>query len=381
MNPIVYAVPVFLVLIVAEFLVARARGRQVYRVNDTVASLSLGTTSQLSELATKVVIIGIYAFFFEHLRVLTLPVDAWWTWVLGLLVYDFLYYWHHRMSHEIGVLWGTHVVHHSSEEFNLSTALRQTSSRFLLGWIFYLPMALLGFPVLVFIVVGLIDLLYQFWIHTEQVGKLGWFDRVFASPSNHRVHHAVNDKYLDKNYGGILILWDRMFGTYLDEDDGEPCVYGTRGRLGTFSPVWANVDVFSGLLKDAWHAGAWADKLRVFIKHPGWRPADVAARFPKPAFDLERARVKYNPPLTRFVAGYVLVQFVLVLLAGTWCLAISTTAPKASVVALAIWSSASAWSLCRLADGSRLAWYTEGVRFAVVAVVALLAPGWLSTLA
>jgi len=243
MNPIVYAIPVFFALMLIEFGVAHARGRRAYRINDTLGSLSAGVTSQITEIATKLVVIGIYAFCFEHLRVTTLPVDAWWTWLLGLLLYDFLYYWHHRMGHEVGILWASHVVHHSSEEFNLSTALRQTSTRFLLGWIFYLPMAVLGFPMIVFIVVGLIDLLYQYWIHTEQVGKLGWFDRVFASPSNHRVHHAVNDKYLDRNYGGILILWDRMFGTFIDEDDNEPCVYGTRSRLGTFSPWWANLEV------------------------------------------------------------------------------------------------------------------------------------------
>ncbi|HRG15514.1 MAG TPA: sterol desaturase family protein, partial [Pseudomonadota bacterium] len=146
MNPIVYAIPVFFALMLIEFGVARARGRRAYRINDTLGSLSAGVTSQITELATKLVVIGIYALCFEHLRVTTLPMDAWWTWAIGLLLYDFCYYWHHRLSHEVGVLWATHVVHHSSEEFNLSTALRQTSTRFLLGWIFYLPMAVLGFP-------------------------------------------------------------------------------------------------------------------------------------------------------------------------------------------------------------------------------------------
>ena len=369
MNPIVYAIPVFFVLMLIEFGVARARGRSAYRVNDTLASLSLGTTSQITELATKLVIIAIYAFCFEHLRVTTLPVDAWWTWALGLLLYDFLYYWHHRMSHEVGILWATHVVHHSSEEFNLSTALRQTSSRFLLGWIFYLPMAVLGFPLIVFIVVGLIDLLYQYWIHTEQIGKLGWFDRVFASPSNHRVHHAVNDKYLDKNYGGILILWDRMFGSFIDEDEREPCVYGTRSRLGTFSPLWANLEVFAALAKDAWHAQSWADKLRVFIKPPGWRPADVAARFPKPDFDLENAKRKFNPPLSRFESAYLFVQFLIVLGAGTHCLAVSDRWPWTAVLAYGGWVAVSAWSLCRLADHGRWGWLIESLRLASLLVL------------
>ncbi|HQW80721.1 MAG TPA: sterol desaturase family protein [Pseudomonadota bacterium] len=369
MNPIVYAIPVFFVLMLIEFGVARARGRTAYRINDTLASLALGTTSQITELATKLVVIAIYAFCYEQLRVTTLPVDTWWTWALGLLLYDFLYYWHHRMSHEVGILWATHVVHHSSEEFNLSTALRQTSTRFLLGWMFYLPMAVLGFPVIVFIVVGLVDLLYQYWIHTEQIGKLGWFDRVFASPSNHRVHHAVNDQYLDKNYGGILIVWDRLFGSFIDEDDNEPCVYGTRSRLATFSPLWANLEVFAALGKDAWYARSWTDKLRVFLKPPGWRPADVATRFPKPAFDLDAAKRKYDPPLTSFETRYLFVQFLIVLGAGTHCLAVADHWPMPTTLAYACWIAFSAWTLCRLADHGRLASAMELTRLAALLVL------------
>ncbi|HWT15537.1 MAG TPA: sterol desaturase family protein, partial [Patescibacteria group bacterium] len=192
--------------------------------------------------------------------------------------------------------------------------------------------------------------------------KLGWFDRVFASPSNHRVHHAVNDKYLDKNYGGILILWDRLFGTFIDEDDHEPCVYGTRNRLGTFSPLWANFEVFSALGKDAWHAQSWADKLRVFLKPPGWRPADVAARFPKPDFNLDGAKRKYDPPLTRFESVYLLVQFIVVLAAGTHCLAVAEQWPWQAALAYATWIAVSTWSLCRLADHGRHAWTVECLR-------------------
>ena len=179
------------------------------------------------------------------------------------------------------LLWAAHVVHHQSQHYNLSTALRQTSSGALLGWIFYLPMAMAGVPPLVFGVVALVDLLYQFWVHTEQVGKLGWFDRWFCSPSNHRVHHAVNDRYVDRNYGGILIVWDRLFGSFKEE--GERCVYGTRSPLHSWDPLWSNAEVYWALRKDCWHARNWADKLRVWFKPPGWRPADVAARFPKTA--------------------------------------------------------------------------------------------------
>ena len=195
------------------------------------------------------------------------------------------------------MLWAAHVVHHQSEDYNLGTALRQTSSGFLLGWIFYLPLAVAGVPPLVFGVVALIDLLYQFWVHTQQVGKLGGFDRWFCSPSNHRAHHGVNERYLDKNYGGILIVWDRLFGTFVEEDDRDPVVYGTRAPLRSFNPLWANLQVYRDLWLDSWRTRSWADKLRVWIKPPGWRPADVAARWPKPAFDIAAVQ-RFDPPLS-----------------------------------------------------------------------------------
>jgi alkylglycerol monooxygenase len=179
----------------------------------------------------------------------------------------------------VAVFWAAHVVHHQSQDYNLSTALRQTSSGALLGWVFYVPMAVAGVPPLVFGVVALVDLLYQFWVHTEQVGKLGWFDRWFCSPSNHRVHHAVNDRYLDRNYGGILIMWDRLFGSF-KEEGRKMRVRHARQPLNSWDPLWANAEVYWALLRDSWHARSWADKLRVWFKPPGWRPADVAARFP-----------------------------------------------------------------------------------------------------
>jgi alkylglycerol monooxygenase len=178
------------------------------------------------------------------------------------------------------------------------------------GWVFYIPMALVGVPPEVFGIVALIDLLYQFWVHTEHVPKLGWFDRWFCSPSNHRVHHAVNEAYLDKNYGGILILWDRLFGSFKEES--EPCVYGTRSPLNSWNPLWANVQVYAALLKDAWHTRRWADKLRVFFKPPGWRPADVAQRFPKPAFAMQGVQ-KYEPWVSKRRQWAALLLFIAVL--------------------------------------------------------------------
>ena len=311
---IVLATPVFLLLMAIEWAVGWRRQLNTYRTADAVSSISLGALSQTSAAFTHLLRIGLYTLAYE--QVALWRNDGFWTslpgWLLALLFYDFCYYWLHRMGHEVAVLWAAHAVHHQSQDYNLSTALRQTSSGALLGWIFYLPMALAGVPPLVFGVVALIDLLYQFWVHTEQVGRLGWFDRWFCSPSNHRVHHAVNDAYLDKNYGGILVLWDRLFGTFQDEDPQERCVYGTRGLLNSWDPVWANLQVYAGLWHDSWHARRLSDKLRVWIKPPGWRPADVAERFPKPAFRLAQM-VRFDPPLTPMMRVFALLQLALLL--------------------------------------------------------------------
>jgi len=295
---IVLATPVFLLLIALEYAVGRARGRNTYRLNDTLNSIGLGVMSQVTGVFGKLLRIGMYTLVFEHVALTRLPADALWVWLFALLFYDFCYYWLHRAGHRVAVLWAAHAVHHQSEDYNLGTALRQTSSGFLLGWLFYVPMAIVGVPPLVFAVVALIDLLYQFWVHTQQVGKLGWFDRWFCSPSNHRVHHAVNERYLDKNYGGILVVWDRLFGTFKEEDDAEPVVYGTRAPLRSWNPLWANLQVYRDLVLDSWRADAWADKLRVWIKPPGWRPANVAARWPKEVFDLTQVQ-RYDPPASR----------------------------------------------------------------------------------
>ncbi|MCX7512565.1 sterol desaturase family protein [Frateuria hangzhouensis] len=364
---ITWATPVFFALIGLELLVARWRGRSVYRTNDAISSIGLGVISQVAGVFGKLLSIGIYGWVASHLAPLQLPADSVLVWVSALLAYDFLYYWLHRAGHEVNILWAAHVVHHQSEHYNLSTALRQTGSGVLLGWLFYLPMALAGIPVEVFAVVALIDLLYQFWVHTEQVGRLGWFDRVFCSPSNHRAHHAVNDRYLDRNYGGILIVWDRLFGTFVEEDDTDPPVYGTRAPLRSWNPLWANAEVYWASMKDARHARRWRDKLLVFFKPPGWRPADVAARYPKPAFDIGRAR--FDPPMSRALTIYCLMQFALLLGMATHFLHLSASASLPTLLAYATYLVGSLTVLGALMEGRRAARWLEALR--------VLATAWL----
>jgi alkylglycerol monooxygenase len=340
---IVLATPVFFALIAVEYAIGLKRRRNTYRLNDAISSIGLGMLSQISAVFTRLLRVGIYTAVYSAVAIW--PDHPFWTtwagWLLALVFYDFCYYWLHRAGHETALFWAAHVVHHQSQDYNLSTALRQTSSGALLGWVFYLPMAVAGVPPLVFGIVALIDLLYQFWVHTEQVRKLGWFDRWFCSPSNHRVHHAVNDRYLDRNYGGILIVWDRLFGSFKEED--EKCVYGTRKPLQSWDPLWANGEVYWGLLKDSWHTRSWADKLRVWFKPPGWRPADVAARFPVPAFDIAQVQ-RYAPPMGRAVQWFAGLQFI-ALLAGVagflwfadgWPL--SRSAVVFAVLVVALWA-------------------------------------------
>ncbi len=371
---ITWATPVFFLLIGIELLVAKLRGRDAYAGNDAINSIGLGAISQLVAVFTKLLTIGIYAWCAQRFALFELPAGNVLVWIGALLGYDLCYYWLHRLGHEVNILWAAHVVHHQSERYNLSTALRQTGSGALLGWVFYLPLAILGVPVEVFVVVALIDLLYQFWVHTEQIGRLGWFDRVFCSPSNHRAHHAMNDRYLDRNYGGILILWDRLFGSFVEEDDADPPVYGTRSPLRSWNPLWANAEVYWRTAQDAWHAQRWRDKLLVWIKPPGWRPADVAARFPKPAFAMPAAR--YDPPMSGALKCYVLLQFALLLGMVTQFLGMAGTAALSVLLLYAAYQVAALCVLGALMEGRRWAWWAEGLRALATAALPLAGGRW-----
>ena len=348
---IVFATPFFLVLIMLEFAwsrrsTSRTAGQTPFRLSDAINSISLGMLSQLTGALGKLLNVGIYAAVFESVALFPRP-DFWTSAtgvLLALVLYDFCYYWLHRAGHVVALFWAAHVVHHQSQHYNLSTALRQTSSGLMFGWIFYLPMAVLGVPPTVFGIVLLIDLLYQFGVHTEQVGKLGRFDRVFCSPSNHRVHHAVNDGYVDKNYGGILMLWDHLFGSFQHEDLAEPCVYGTRGALNSWDPLWANLEVYWALAKTSWHAPRWSDKLLVWLKPPGWQSAEMAHSNPKPPFALGAVST-FNPPLNSAQQWFATLQFVLALaavLAFLWhvdAMPLTNAAIWAAAIAAGLWAN------------------------------------------
>lgn len=271
-TPIVLAIPVFMLLIAIEFVASRRMKKSIYPLQDTLTSLNIGILSQFVNPLGAVISVVMYDTVQKNYGTFEWDTRQWWTWATAVVLYDFFYYWVHRTGHEVNLFWAAHVTHHSSEEFNLSTALRQSSTGFYFKWVFYLPLAVLGYPVHVFIVVGLIDLLYQYWVHTQLIGRLGWLEYVLITPSNHRVHHGQNAYCLDKNYGGIFCLWDRLFGTYADERPNEPIVYGIRTPLASWNPVWANLHHYVAIWKKMKTLTGWRNRLMCWFARPSWQP-------------------------------------------------------------------------------------------------------------
>jgi len=307
-------VPFFVVAIFAELGYGLAKGRNTYRMNDSAGSLFMGTLSQARRFATLGIGGYVYQQITDYFSLPLMDASQWFTWVLAFVVYDLCYYWFHRISHERTLFWASHVAHHQSEDYNLTTALRQTSTGFLFGWVFYIPMYMLGVPAEVVITVGSANLIYQFWVHSEHIPKLGWYEWVFVTASNHRVHHGQNDIYMDRNYGGVFILWDRLFGSFQEELDEEPCVYGIRGPLHSFNPVKANLHIYIEMMVDCWRTRRWQDKLKIWVGRTGWRPADVAQRFPREKNDLATFE-KYDPPTPKRIFWYVAFQLTAVVFA------------------------------------------------------------------
>lgn len=307
MNVILYAIPFFFLLIAIELIAEKVRGTDFYRVNDSLTSLATGVINQVVNVSKRLVPFTVYVFVEQQFGIFEFG-NGWIVWIVAFVAYDFFYYWNHRLGHEMNILWASHVVHHSSEEYNLTTALRQTGTGFL-SFVFYLPLAFLGFDPLMILTVGALNLVYQFWVHTRHIGKLGWFEWLFITPSNHRAHHAQNSVYIDKNYGGVFIVWDRLFGTYQEELDDDPVIFGITGAVKSWNPLWVNAQVYASLVHDAWRTESWFAKLTIWFRRTGWRPADVAEKYPIPKVDLSKFE-KYDTPVPNFLKAYAVLQYV-----------------------------------------------------------------------
>jgi len=370
MDLIAIAVPFFLALILAEFIYGIIRGRNTYRLNDTINSLSMGSLSSLSGL----MIVGgsalIYEFVVNAFALTQLSADSTLVWIATFIFYDLAYYWKHRLGHEVALFWGSHVSHHQSEDYNLGTALRQTSIDFH-GFLFLIPFFIAGVPGEVLVATVSLNLIYQFWVHTQHVPALGPIEWIMVTPSNHRVHHARNDQYVDKNYGGVFIIWDRIFGTYQDELAEEPAVYGLRKPLNSWNPLWANTHVYWRLLVDFVKIKGIKNKTQLLFKRPGWLPEGYAKTCKATPIDL---RSKYDPPVAGATKAYVFGQFLITVAVSLSLAGLATLASPVELWAAAGFIVLSLFTHGYILDNRRLAAPLESARLLLAIALAFLLP-------
>lgn len=309
-NPVVLSIPVYFLLIGVELLIQHFQHRKIYRLNDAITNISCGITSQVVGAFLRVISVVVYQLLYENFALFSIP-NTWYTFVLIWLAVDLCYYWAHRMSHEVNLFWGGHVVHHQSEDYNFSVALRQGSFQVFWTFFFYLPLAILGVDTLTFVFIAAINTVYQFWIHTETIGKLGWLEYIINTPSHHRVHHGRDPKYIDKNHAGTFIIWDRVFGTFQEEE--ERPTYGITKPVNTWNPIKANLQHYADMIALLKKSRSFGDSLNILFNKPGWLPDylggnQVLQQVDKNAY----SKFDVQPPST--YSAYLLTQYILVLL-------------------------------------------------------------------
>ena len=311
---LIIAMPLFLLLVLMEKWYGWRKGNDTVRTMDMISSLSSGVTNSTKDVLGLSLAIISYSWLVENLTIYQVQ-SSWLLYVIAFLALDFAGYWVHRLAHTVNFFWNNHIVHHSSEEFNLACALRQSISVYFRIYAFLLiPAALFGVPQQVIAVVAPLHLFAQFWYHTQHIHKMGWLEYIIVTPAHHRVHHAINPEYLDKNYGQIFIFWDRMFGTFQEECPAIPAVYGVTRPVRTWNPIKINFMHLWLLMKDAWHTKSWKDKLRVWLMPLGWRPADVVEKYPVYKIEDVYHFEKYDTPAPKGMMIYLWIQLFCLLL-------------------------------------------------------------------
>ena len=294
-NILLITIPIFLVLIIIEISYGVWKNDQKHSYMDTISSLSSGFTNLMVDILGLGIIILSYPFFYERLKIIELE-ESILLYFIAFVCVDFASYCHHRLKHSINIFWNMHVIHHSSEEFNLACALRQSITNNLgIGILFLVPAAILGIPPQMISILGPLHLFGQFWYHTRHIGKLGWIEYILVTPSQHRVHHAINEEYIDKNLAAIFCVWDRAFGTFQEELDDVPCVYGTLKPVQTWNPILINFQHIYYLIQDAWHTSNLVDKFKIWFMPTGWRPNDVIVKIPRSKVEDVFSQKKYKP--------------------------------------------------------------------------------------
>lgn len=368
---IALSIPVFFILIAIELAYSYFNRLNYYRLNDSIANLSQGIGQQITGIFMKTALFFGYKYIYEHWRLFDLPSTVL-VWTLLFLGVDFFYYWFHRMSHQVNALWAAHIVHHQSEEYNLTVALRQSWFQGWFSWIFYLPLAFLGFDPIMFLTISAFNTLYQFWIHTRAIGNMGWLEYIINTPSHHRVHHGSNPKYIDKNHAGTLIIWDRMFGTFQKEE--EPVYYGITKPLASWNPVWANFHYWFDLAALSAKARNRKDRIMLFFKAPGWQPAYLGGYQAAPGIDVVNYK-KFDGTARLPVSMYSLSQFVIALTAGSALLFSYVHLEAVQNVAAAVFIIATLVSCGALFENNKWLTVFESTRLISSFLLVFLFPG------
>jgi sterol desaturase/sphingolipid hydroxylase (fatty acid hydroxylase superfamily) len=308
-NVLLWVVPIFIVLILIEIIYGQIKKKQTHSFMDTLSSLSSGMTNILKDTLGLVVVIISYPYLLGKLSIFNIE-NTFIVYIAAFICVDFSGYWSHRLNHKINLFWNQHIIHHSSEEFNLACALRQSFSD-LLGYtaLFLIPAAVLGVPTDVITLLAPLHLFGQFWYHTQHIGKLGILEYFLVTPSQHRVHHAINPIYIDKNLAPIFCVWDRCFGTFQEEMEDEPPVYGVLKPVRTWNPLLINFQHLWGLIFDAWHTRSIREKLTLWWQPTGYRPEDVKKRFPRNIITSINEVEKYNPESGNSIKGWAMFQW------------------------------------------------------------------------
>ncbi len=349
---LLYAMPSFLVLVLFEKWWGWRKGNDTVRTNDMLSSLSSGMTNVTKDVLGLSVIIISYGWLMDRVA-LTHVSSGWLTYAIAFVALDFAGYWVHRIAHEYNLFWNNHIIHHSSEEFNLACALRQSISSIVkIFAIFLLPAALLGVPQEVIAIVAPLHLFAQFWYHTQHIGRMGFLEKIIVTPSHHRVHHAINKEYLDKNYGQIFIFWDKLFGTYQEEMPSVPAVYGVTRPVQTWNPIKINFMHLWLLIKDAWRANKWEDKFKIWFMPLGWRPSDVAEKYPVEKINDVYHFQKYDPSNAKGLMVWSWVQMLVLLLFLSYLFANIATIGSPNIFVYGAFIFLSVYALTDLMDNN-----------------------------
>lgn len=353
------AMPAFLLLVLFEKWYAWRKGGDNVRTNDMISSLMSGVTNVTKDVLGLSVAIYGYGWLLQHLAVYHVKATSL-TYLIAFITLDFAGYCVHRIQHRYNFFWNGHLVHHSSEEFNLACALRQSISSFVkIFAIFLLPAALLGVPEKVIAVVAPLHLFAQFWYHTVHIKKMGWLEKIIVTPSHHRVHHAINPEYLDKNYSQIFIIWDKLFGTFQPEKDDTPPVYGITRPVQTWNPVKINFQHLWLLIKDAWRAKNWKDKFRIWLMPTGWRPADVAEKYPVYKIEDVYHFKKYDTAASPVTKAWLWFQLIVLLILISYLFGNIAAIGSPGIFIYGFFVFAFVYALSELMDNNHAAWVWE----------------------